>query len=274
MAFDFNSLIQVGKPVPPITWLYGVGGVGKTTFTSFAPAPVYLMTENGLTSRRMQKFPFLAAPGKKLVENYNEMMFWLEKLREENHAFETVVIDSLDAFEPLVLAKVCADNGWRSIEQPGYGKGYIEADAKWLDFIRAVQRLRDEKQMMVFMIGHVKQDNISPPDTEPYSQYAPNLHKRAAALINHEVDNTLFANRPVKIIRDQGKFNQESKRAVQDEAPRLYTRQEGGWIAKNRYDMPAWMPLQWDAFAEHVPFLADQAGTTEATLTQAENAAV
>jgi len=39
-----------------------------------------------------------------------------------------VVLDSLDKFEPLVLAAVCADRGFTSIEAPGFGKGWVIAD--------------------------------------------------------------------------------------------------------------------------------------------------
>ena len=48
-------------------------------------------------------------------------------LYTEDHAFRTVVVDSLDWLEPLVWEHTARTNGWKNIEQPGYGKGYVAA---------------------------------------------------------------------------------------------------------------------------------------------------
>jgi len=55
----------------------------------------------------------------------------------EQHDFATVVIDSVDWLEPLVWAKACRDNGWNSIEDAGYGKGYVAALNLWRQYIDA-----------------------------------------------------------------------------------------------------------------------------------------
>ena len=50
--------IQRGKqPLPPRLVLYGTEGIGKSTFGSQCPAPVFIQTEDGLAEIDCDKFP-------------------------------------------------------------------------------------------------------------------------------------------------------------------------------------------------------------------------
>jgi len=48
MAISLNQLIRSAFPKPPIMTVYGVHGIGKTTFAAQAPSPVFVQTEDGL----------------------------------------------------------------------------------------------------------------------------------------------------------------------------------------------------------------------------------
>ena len=50
----------------------------------------------------------------------------LTSLLDDDHDFETVVLDSLDWLENLVWEKTCQRLKVASIEEPGYGRGYVE----------------------------------------------------------------------------------------------------------------------------------------------------
>ncbi len=264
MSIDLNALARTSAPRPPVVYLYGVGGIGKTTFASFAPDPVFLMTEDGLMSPHLNKCKYLARDGQRLVQSFDEMNYWLDALASTDHGYKSVVVDSLDAFEPLVWRETCERHGWKSIESPGFGKGYVEAEQLWREFLSRIMRLRNERDMCCIMIGHNNVNQVQMPDAEPYNQYAPAMHKRAAKLVYNESDCVLFAMRPVTVITDEGKFssakNQQvaQRRAKSDDNVRLYTQERGGWQAKNRYDMPSWIPFDFNIFASYVPFLAAQ----------------
>ena len=47
-------------PAPPRITVYGVEGVGKSTFASEAPRPVFVQTEDGLSQIACDKFPLAA----------------------------------------------------------------------------------------------------------------------------------------------------------------------------------------------------------------------
>ena len=50
--------IQRGKqPLPPRLLLYGTEGIGKSTFGSQCPAPIFIQTEDGLSEIDCDKFP-------------------------------------------------------------------------------------------------------------------------------------------------------------------------------------------------------------------------
>ena len=62
-----------------------------------------------------------------LARTFDDVMQALAALYTEEHGFRTLVVDSVDWLEPLVWAQVCKDQGWKSIEDAGYGKGYVNA---------------------------------------------------------------------------------------------------------------------------------------------------
>ena len=102
------SRIQRGRQaMPPRVLLYGTEGIGKSTFGSQAPKPVFIQTEDGLDEIDTDKFP--------LATSYEQVVAALADLRNEQHDYETVVIDSLDWLERLVFDKLCAEHNTASI---------------------------------------------------------------------------------------------------------------------------------------------------------------
>jgi len=50
MAISINSIQRRTQPKPPRITIFGVAGIGKTSFGASAPNPVFLQTEDGLSS--------------------------------------------------------------------------------------------------------------------------------------------------------------------------------------------------------------------------------
>ena len=99
--------IQRGKQArPPRVLLYGVEGIGKSTFGSQAPKPIFLQTEDGLDEIDCDRFP--------LATKFDDVIAALKSLAAEKHDYESVVIDSLDWLERLVWDKLCQQYGVES----------------------------------------------------------------------------------------------------------------------------------------------------------------
>src|SRR6185312_615233 len=97
--------------------LYGVHGVGKSSFAAAAPEPIFIPTEEGLNTIDCHSFP--------LVTAYADAIKALEALYVEEHPYRTVVVDSLDWLERLIWVEVCKERSVNNIEDVGYAKGYV-----------------------------------------------------------------------------------------------------------------------------------------------------
>lgn len=245
MAMKLDQLKQVSVPKVPRITVYGVAGVGKTQFAAGARNPVFLLTEDGLGMREVAHFP--------LAKTYDDLIGYLAALYSEDHDFATVVVDSLDWLEPLIHARVCRDNGWSSIEEPGYGKGYVAALALWRQYLDGLNALRDERGMTVVQIAHSEIRRFDSPEHEPFDRYGIKLHARAAALVLEHSDAVLFANFRVATVKSDVGFNKRVNRAVGSGERLIHTTERPAFIAKNRYGLPDTLPLDWDSFARAMP---------------------
>jgi len=112
--------IQRGKAnAPRRTVLYGLPGIGKTTFGAMSERPVFVVTEDGVGDIGCDRFP--------LATRYADVIAALGSLYTEQHEYRTVVIDSLDWLERLIWTKVSQDRNVESIEDIPYAKGYVFA---------------------------------------------------------------------------------------------------------------------------------------------------
>ena len=170
-----------------------------------------------------------------------------------SHDFKTVVVDSVDWLEPLVWAKACRDNGWASIEDAGYGKGYVAALNLWRQYIDGLNALRDDRGMTVIQIAHTDIKRFDSPEHDPYDRYVIKLHTRAAALLQEHSDVVLFANYRISTVKADVGFNKKVNRAMGSGERVIHTAERPAFLAKNRYGLPETLPLDWQASSRPCP---------------------
>lgn len=228
------SKITTGRVDKPLrTVLYGVDGVGKTTFAAGAPKPLFIGAEDGTAQLDVARF----APG-----SWAELKSLVETLATEAHEYKTLVLDSIDWAEPLCLADVCARGGKKSIEDFGFGKGYVQAVGEWRGLLETIDVLREKRGMGVVLIGHAKIKSKTEPDLETsYDRYQLKAHEKTADLIREWADLVAFANYE-KIVRktDDGKA-----RATSSGARIMHTEYSAAFDAKNRLGLPPRLPLSY-----------------------------
>lgn len=245
MAISLASLRQATSLTPPRMLIHGVAGVGKSTFAANADNPVVVATEDGLGMLKVASFP--------VAKSFDEVMEGLAALYSEPHEFRTVVVDSVDWLEPLIWKKACDDNRWGSIEEPGYGKGYLAALDLWRQYLDGLNALRDDRGMTVIQIAHTDIKRFDSPEHEPYDRYVIKLHARAAALLQEHSDIVLFANYRISTVKADVGFNKKVNRALGSGERVLYTAERPAFLAKNRYGLPDVLPLDWATFAAAMP---------------------
>lgn len=226
--------------------LYGTQGIGKSTFASMAPAPIFIQTEDGLGEIDCAKFP--------LIQDFSETISALQSLANETHEFQTVVIDSLDWLERMIWDVVClkAEKRVNNIEEIGYGKGYIMALNYWRAILAGLTDLRAGKGMTVILIAHAKIERFENPETESYDRYTPRLHKHAAALVQEWCDEVLFATYKVYTKQTDEGFKKERVRGVGTGERIIRTTERPSHVAKNRLNLPEEIPLDFAVYASLV----------------------
>ena len=237
-----------GRLVKPMRLLvYGLEGVGKSTFAAGAPNPIFLGAEDGTSELDVERFP--------QPSNWLDVIEAVDELRQAEHDYRTLVIDTLDWVEPLCWARVCeicAKPGkppLRSIEDMGYGKGYVEAGGVWRLLAARLERLRADRRMDIILLAHSWIKSFKNPSGEDYDRYEMKLHKGASGIWREWCDAVLFA------AHDVTTYESESTKRIKGigtGARILRTQHDAAWDAKNRYDLPPSLPLDWEAFAEAV----------------------
>jgi len=237
--------VMCGKaPAPRRVMLYGTHGIGKSTFASCAPKPIFLQTEDGLGEIDCDKLP--------LVTTFAEAMGALSELYTEKHPYQTIVVDSLDWLERLIWAEVCRKRNVENIEEIGYAKGYVFSLTQWREFLEGLSALRADRGMTAVLIAHARIERFENPETESYDRYVPRLHKLAAAIVQEWCDEVLFATYKVYTKQSDEGFNRKRTQGVGSGERIIRTQERPAHVAKNRLNLPDELPLDWNTYAQHM----------------------
>ncbi|KPL06511.1 oxidoreductase [candidate division BRC1 bacterium SM23_51] len=239
------SLMQQiqGKPprAPRRTLIYGVHGVGKSTFGAMAKKPIFVQTEDGLGEINCERFP--------LAGQYSDVPAALGELYVKSHEYQTIVIDSLDWLERLIWTEVCQKRGVESIEDIGYGKGYTFAVAYWREVLTGLDALRNDHGMSVILVAHAQIERFANPETDSYDRYSPRLHKQASALMQEWVDEVFFATYSIYTkVTDEG-FGRTRAQGIGTGERIIRTTERPAHVAKNRLNLPDEIPLDYRVYA-------------------------
>lgn len=234
--------IQKGRVrAPRRTLLYGVHGVGKTNFGAMAENPIFVPTEDGLADVDCERFP--------LATKYADVLDDLAVLYSQDHGYRTVVLDSLDWLETLILARVCEQRSVESPEDIPYQKAYVYALRHWTEVIEGLDALRNDRGMAVVLIAHAKVERFNEPGSDGYDRYSPKLHRLASAKVQEWCDEVLFARYRVSTRQTDQGFNRKRTIAMGQGERIVCTTERPAHLAKNRLNLPDELPLDHRVYA-------------------------
>lgn len=245
MALSFT---KGRRKTPDKLVLMGLDGVGKSTFASQAPDPVFICAEDGVDELDVARIE----PSPKTMA---DLYACLDSLMTEEHEFASLVIDTLDWLEPILTAGVCERNGWRDskgnpdIEKPGYGKGYVAVADEWRRLLAALDALRDKRGMQVILLAHAAIKRFANPAAEDYDRYELKLDKRAAALVREWVKFMGFATWE-EFVASPDEQKAARAKGVSTGVRIIKTQRSAAWDAKCRVVMPDEIPLDWNTYEE------------------------
>lgn len=227
--------------------VYGVEGIGKSTFASKFPMPIFIDTEG--STRHMDVIRVDPSPA-----SFTELLEMVHTLASPQYAdgYKTLVIDTADWAEKMCVESLCESKQWKGIEDAGYGKGYTylaEEFGKLLNLLEDVVRSGHN----VVVTAHAMLRKFEQPDEMgAYDRWELKLQKKNAPLLKEWADMVLFANYKTVVVNVDGKGAEKGKNKVQGGMRVMYTSHHPVWDAKNRFGLPDELPFDYNAIAHVV----------------------
>lgn len=214
--------------------VYGPEGIGKSTFASQLPEPLFIDTEGStkfLDVKRLDpptSWPMLM-----------QQIQWVK----ENRPCKSLIIDTADWAETLCKQHICAVNNVNGIEDFGYGKGYTYLAEEWERMLKALTEIVDSGVHVLLTAHAIMRKFEQPDELGAYDRWELKLEKKTAPMTKEWAYLLLFANYKTTIITDS---KTKSKIATGGQRV-MYTTHHPAWDAKNRQGLPEELPFSFDS---------------------------
>lgn len=226
--------------------IYGPEGIGKSTFAAQFPNPVFIDTEGSTNHMDVSRFD---KPSSWTMLNQQ-----IQYVKNNPDICDTLIIDTIDWAESLCIEHVCATHHKSGIEEFGYGTGYVYAREEFGRFLNSLEDVI-EAGINVVLTAHAQMRKFEQPDEMgAYDRWELKLGKKTssqtAPLVKEWADILLFANYKVfsVAVDDKGK-----KHKAQGGKRIMYAAHHPCWDAKNRFDLPEEMDLDYSLIAHCIP---------------------
>ena len=225
---------KVNSPIKAV--IYGAEGIGKTTLASKMPDAVFFDLEGGTNRLDVKRVS-------KRFATFEEFITALADVAQMD--VKTIVIDTVDALEMLIIKDVCRRYKKDGIESFGYGKGYTYVGEDMKRFLEACDGIV-ARGINVTLLAHAKISKFEQPDEMgAYDRWSMKLTKMSAPLVKEWADLLLFCNFKTTVVTTDDK-----KKKVTGGERVMYSAHHSCWDAKNRFDLPEEMPLNFSEIAE------------------------
>lgn len=231
--------------------LYGTEGIGKSTFASCFPDPLFIDTEGSTKLLDVSRFP--------RPSSWTMLQAQVQQVRGTPGCCKTLVIDTADWAEHLCIEHICTKAKVDGLESFGYGKGYTYLEEEFGRFLNLLEEVIT-RNIHVVLTAHAKISRFEQPDeVGSYDRWEMKLQKKTTPLVKEWADAVLFANYKTYVINVDNQGTQKGKNKAQGGARVLYTIHHSCWDAKNRYGLPDEVPFDYASIAAHIA--ADLQGT-------------
>lgn len=239
--------------------LYGTEGIGKSTFASKFPNPLFIDTEGSTTELDVRRWP-KPTSWEMLIDEVQNVI--------KERPCKTLVIDTADWAERLCIQSICSRYDKKGIEDFGYGNGYTYVAEEWGKFLNILQDVVDISNINVLLNAHACIRKFEQPnEMGAYDRYELKLGKKTTAqtapITKEWADMVLFANYKTfsVAVDDKGK-----KHKAQGGQRVMYTTHHPCWDAKNRFNLPDECPFDYEVI-RHI--LEDNISMDDVITTQA-----
>lgn len=237
--------------------IYGVEGIGKSTFASQFPYPLFIDTEDSTLHMDVKRFD--------KPTSWTMLLQQIEYVKV-NKPCQTLVIDTIDWSEKICKDHLIALNKWTDSSND-YGAKYIALEK---EFGGLLNKLSDivEVGINVVITAHAwLRKKEEPDEMGAYDRYELKLEKKTAPLVKEWADAVLFANYKTTIITDE---KTKSKKGLGGQRM-MFTNHRPAWDAKNRWGLADELPFDYSQIAHVFANVTPQTQVAENPIRTAAN---
>jgi len=228
--------------------IYGAEGIGKSGLAAKFPDPLFIDTEGGTAHMDVRR---IAKP-----QSWEEMLSVVKEVAATKDVCRTLVLDTADWAEQLIVSYLCTKYKQNSIESFGYGKGYTYLGEEFSRLLGALDMVLTSG-IHVVVTAHAKMRKFEQPDEMgAYDRWEMKLSKQVAPLLKEWCDILLFCNYQTFVVTSENNTQkaQGGKRV-------MYTSHHPAWDAKSRVPLPEVLDLDY----KHIAHIFSRGQTPAAT---------
>jgi len=223
------------------TLIYGPEGIGKTTFASQFPDPLFIDTEGSTKELDVARLP--------VPSSWSMIKEEARYVIQHPGCCKTLVIDTADWAEKMAIQAVLDEHNKNGIEDFGYGNGYRYVYEKFGELLNVLNDVI-ASGVNVVLTAHATLRKFEQPDElGAYDRYTMKLidspKTSIAAAVKEWADMVLFANYKTIVVTD----SKTKKTKAQGGQRIMYTTHHTCWDAKNRYGLPEELPFRYSEIA-------------------------
>lgn len=231
----------ISKPVK--VCVYGVEGIGKTTFASQFPEPLFFDLDKGSAQLDVSRVTD--------ITSWPLLMSNIKEVYDNPTIYKTLVIDTADAAERMCIDYICGKFNKKGIEDFGYGAGYTYLTEEFARFLVQLDACIGQGINVVVLAHAVLKTVTLPEEMGTYDHWELKLSSKTtnkvAPLVKEWADLLLFANYKTILIEDGTRKKAAGGKRI------MYTTHTTFADAKNRFSLAEELPFGYNEIARLIP---------------------
>lgn len=231
----------ISKPVK--VCVYGVEGIGKTTFASQFPAPLFFDLDKGSAQLDVSRVTD--------ITSWPLLMSNIKEVYDNPSICTTLVIDTADAAERMCIDYICGKFNKKGIEDFGYGAGYTYLVEEFARFLVQLDACIGQGINVVVLAHAILKTVTLPEEMGTYDHWELKLSSKTtnkvAPLVKEWADLLLFANYKTILIEDGTRKKAAGGKRI------MYTTHTNFADAKNRFSLAEELPFDYSEIAILIP---------------------
>lgn len=231
----------ISKPVKAC--VYGVEGIGKTTFASQFPEPLFFDLDKGSAQLDVSRVTD--------ITSWPLLLSSIKEIYDNPTICKTLVIDTADAAERMCIDYICGKFNKKGIEDFGYGAGYTYLTEEFARFLVQLDACIGQGINVVVLAHAILKTVTLPEEMGTYDHWELKLSSKTtnkvAPLVKEWADLLLFANYKTILIEDGTRKKAAGGKRI------MYTTHTNFADAKNRFSLAEELPFDYSEIAILIP---------------------